>query len=128
MLARVDSLTHRRCISTHLPADALVFSEKAKYVVVCRDGRDVAWSMHAFMSKVSPSFLAMVNSIPGVDAPLFKQPDADVVAFYKEFLKNNGHPATAPLFWHHVRSFWDLKHLSNVYLLHYNNLKKDLRG
>ena len=116
-------------MSTHLPADALVFSEKAKYVVICRDGRDVAWSLHTFMSRFSPSFVEMVNSLPVVDAPLVKQADAaDVVGFYKKFLKNDGHPVTGPQFWHHVRSYWELQHLPNVYLLHYNNLKKNLRG
>ena len=128
VLPHIDSLTHRRLISTHLPADALVFSEKAKYVILYRDGRDVAWSLHTFMSRFSPSFVEMVNGLPGVDAPLVKQPDAaDVVGFYKEFLKNDGHPVTGPQFWHHVRSYWELQHLPNVYLLHYNNLKKDLR-
>ena len=126
-MARVDSITHRRCISTHLPADALVFSEKAKYVVVCRDGRDVAWSLHTFMSRFSPSFVEMANSLPGVDAPLIRKPDAvDVVDFYKEFLKNDSYPK-ASQYWHHVRSYWELQHLPNVYLLHYNNLKNNLR-
>ena len=37
---------HRRLVKTHLPVDALVFSPKAKYLYIGRDGRDVVWSMY----------------------------------------------------------------------------------
>jgi aryl sulfotransferase len=33
---------HRRFLKTHLPVDALLFSPKAKYIYIARDGRDVA--------------------------------------------------------------------------------------
>ena len=40
-LPAVEAQTHRRFIKTHLPVDALVFSPKARYIYVARDGRDV---------------------------------------------------------------------------------------
>ena len=45
-LPQVESQAHRRFLKTHLPVDALVFSPKAKYIYIGRDGRDVLWSMH----------------------------------------------------------------------------------
>jgi hypothetical protein len=39
----VEAQTHRRFLKTHLPVDALVFSPKAKYIYIGRDGRDVVW-------------------------------------------------------------------------------------
>lgn len=42
-LPLVAAQTHRRFIKTHLPVDALVFSDKAKYIYIGRDGRDVVW-------------------------------------------------------------------------------------
>ena len=42
----VEAQTHRRFLKTHLPVDALVFSEKAKYIYIGRDGRDVVWSLY----------------------------------------------------------------------------------
>src|SRR5215470_7515095 len=45
-LAVLEAQTHRRFLKTHLPLDALVFSPKAKYLYIGRDGRDVLWSMH----------------------------------------------------------------------------------
>ena len=38
-LPMIHAQTHRRFLKTHLPVDALVFSDKAKYVYVGRDGR-----------------------------------------------------------------------------------------
>ena len=37
----VRAQPHRRVVKTHLPADALTLSPKAKYLYVARDGRDV---------------------------------------------------------------------------------------
>jgi aryl sulfotransferase len=44
-LPAVEAQTHRRFVKTHLPVDALVFSPKAKYIYIGRDGRDVVWSL-----------------------------------------------------------------------------------
>jgi aryl sulfotransferase len=41
----VEAQAHRRFIKTHLPIDALVFSPRAKYVCIGRDGRDVIFSI-----------------------------------------------------------------------------------
>ena len=45
-LAEVEAQAHRRFVKTHLPVDALVFSPKAKYIYIARDGRDVVWSLY----------------------------------------------------------------------------------
>lgn len=48
LLAKLEAETARRSIVSHVPAYAIKFSSKAKYVYVARDGRDVVWSMYAF--------------------------------------------------------------------------------
>ena len=45
-LAEVAQQEHRRFLKTHLPVDALVFSDKAKYIYIGRDGRDVVRAQH----------------------------------------------------------------------------------
>ena len=45
-LPAVEAQTHRRFVKTHLPVDALVYSPKAKYIYIGRDGRDVLWSLY----------------------------------------------------------------------------------
>ena len=42
----MEAQTHRRFVKTHLPVDALVYSPKAKYIYIGRDGRDVLWSLY----------------------------------------------------------------------------------
>jgi aryl sulfotransferase len=39
VIAGLELQTHRRFVKTHLPVDALVFSPKAKYIFIGRDGR-----------------------------------------------------------------------------------------
>lgn len=45
-LAALEAQTHRRLMKTHLPLDALTFSDSAKYLYIARDGRDVLWSLY----------------------------------------------------------------------------------
>ena len=51
VLEMVEAQQHRRFLKTHLPIDALVFSPKARYLYVARDGRDVAWSIGRFLKR-----------------------------------------------------------------------------
>jgi aryl sulfotransferase len=44
-LPAVEGQTHRRFTKTHLPLDALLFSPRAKYIHIGRDGRDVIFSL-----------------------------------------------------------------------------------
>src|SRR5438093_1031217 len=44
--AALEAQAHRRVVKSHLPLDALVFSPKAKYLYIGRDGRDVLFSFH----------------------------------------------------------------------------------
>ena len=65
--------THRRFMKTHLPVDALVFSPKAKYLYVARDGRDVVWSMYNHHSNANAPVRAL-NNTPGGSAPPIAPP------------------------------------------------------
>ena len=62
LMAMLEAETTRRSIVTHLPADAVRFSDKAKYVFIARDGRDVVWSLYAFFSSFSATFLDIANN------------------------------------------------------------------
>lgn len=52
----VEAQTHRRFIKSHLPVDALVFSSRAKYVYIGRDGRDVVWSFYYHHSNANAAW------------------------------------------------------------------------
>ncbi len=120
----VEAQTHRRVMKSHLPADALVFSPQAKYVYVARDGRDVAWSEHNHLYNSPDEFYAAKNAARPEGTPAVERPSADVHQYYRDWLAGRGMGD----FWGHVRSWWALRELPNVYLLHYQNLKDDLPG
>ena len=117
---------HRRFIKTHLPVDALVFSPKAKYIYVGRDGRDVIWSMYNHHANANEDWYAALNDTPGLVGPRIEKPVEDVVQYFNDWLDKDGFPFWS--FWEHIQSWWQVKDLPNVYLLHYENLKKDMPG
>ncbi len=121
----VEAQAHRRVMKSHLPADALVISPRAKYLFVARDGRDVAWSEHNHMFNTTDEFFQDVNAGRPKDLPAVTRPSGDVHEYYRDWLAGT---AGMGDFWGHVRSWWALRDQPNVYLLHYQNLKDDLAG
>jgi aryl sulfotransferase len=124
--ALLEAQTHRRIIKTHLPVDALTYSPKAKYLYVGRDGRDVAWSLYNHLTHYTPQFLDQLNSLPGRSGPPLEKPAGDAKAFFVDWLTHDGRPIGP--FWGHIRSWWSIRDLPNLLLLHYARLKADLAG
>lgn len=117
---------HRRFIKTHLPVDALVFSPKAKYIYVGRDGRDVIWSMYNHHANANETWYSMLNDTPGRIGPAIEKPGESVVQYFNDWLSKDGFPFWS--FWENIRSWWNLRTLPNVLMLHFENLKKDMPG
>ncbi len=122
----VAAQTHRRFLKTHLPVDALVFSEKAKYIYIGRDGRDVVWSMFNHHSNANDLWYQALNDTPGRVGPPIGKPVESVLQYFHEWLDQDGHPWWP--FWENIRSWWEIRNLPNVYMLHFANLKKDMAG
>jgi len=125
-LPQVESQTHRRFLKTHLPVDAIVFSPKAKYIYIGRDGRDVAWSFYNHHRNANETYYNAVNDTPGRVGPPFERPAGNVVDYFRGWLTNNGHPYWP--FWENVRTWWEIRDLPNVHFLHFAELKADLDG
>src|SRR3546814_8448767 len=125
-LAEVEKQTHRRLLKTHLPVDALVFSPKAKYVYIGRDGRDVAWSMDNHHANANHLWYEALNDTPGRVGPPIEPPPDSVRQYFHDWLTRDGFPFWP--FWENVRSWWAIRHLPNVLLLHFADLKKDMPG
>ena len=125
-LDMLEAQTHRRFIKTHLPLDALVFSPRAKYLYVGRDGRDVLFSLHHHHTKANALWYQLLNDTPGRVGPPIEPPDPDVRRYFRAWLERDGHPFW-PL-WENVASWWAARDLPNVKLVHFNALKADLAG
>ena len=126
-LPKVEEQRHRRFVKTHLPVDALTFSPKAKYVYVARDGRDVLWSLFNHHSNANADWYAAMNDTPGRVGPPIERPRTnDVCEYFNEWMEKDGYPFWP--FWEHIRGWWEIRHLPNVYLLHFENLKQEMPG
>jgi aryl sulfotransferase len=125
-LALYEAQTHRRFLKTHLPVDALVFSPKAKYIYVGRDGRDVLWSLYNHHKNANDTWYAMMNGTPGLKGEEIERCTMDVVPYFRRWLERDGYPFWS--MWDNVRSWWAIRDLPNVMFVHFANLKRDLPG
>jgi aryl sulfotransferase len=125
-LPLVEAQTHRRFLKTHLPVDALVFSPRAKYLYIGRDGRDVVWSMYNHHVNANALWYQALNDTPGRVGPPIEKPPADIRQYFKDWMAKDGHPFWP--FWDNVRSWWAIRDLPNVMFVHYADLKRDMPG
>lgn len=122
----LDAQTHRRFVKTHLPVDALVFSTDAKYIYVGRDGRDMVWSLYNHYANANEHWYGALNNTPGRVGPPIEKPPETVDAFFRQWFEQDGFPFWS--YWENVRSWWKLRDLPNVKLIHFNDMKRDLSG
>jgi aryl sulfotransferase len=125
-LEAVEAQAHRRFIKTHLPIDALVFSPRAKYLYIGRDGRDVIFSMYNHHANANERWYQALNDSPGRVGPPIPKPPSDIRQYFREWLDGDGYPFWP--FFENVRSWWEVRQLPNVLMLHFASLKRDLAG
>ena len=122
----LDAQEHRRFLKTHLPVDALVFSEKVKYIYIARDGRDVLWSLYNHHTTANDAWYGALNDTPGLVGPRMEKQAGSIVEYYHDWLDQDGYPFWS--FWENLTSWWDIRHLPNVNLIHFGALKEDMPG
>lgn len=126
-MAALEAQKHRRVLKTHLPVDALIYSARAKYIFVGRDGRDVIWSKHNHFRNLLPQFYEALNGRAGRVGPPLTRPPESALDYFREWMIDFGPPGH-PNFWDHMRSWWSIRHLPNIRFVHFDTLKRDLRG
>jgi len=125
-LAMLSGQKHRRIIKSHLPLDALPYRPRPKYVYVARDGRDACFSLYNHLSNATDFYFNMYNHMPGRVGPPLMRPGPDVRAFFLQWLEDSDRAASP--YWEHIRSWWEARHVENILLVHYADLKRDLTG
>jgi aryl sulfotransferase len=125
-LPYVEAQTHRRFLKTHLPVDALVFSPRAKYLYIGRDGRDVVWSLYNHHANANQLWYDALNETPGRVGPPIERPPEDIREYWRDWLARDGYPFWS--FWDNIRTWWQIRDLPNVRFVHFSELKQDLPG
>ncbi len=123
-LPMVEAQTNRRIMKTHLPLDALVYSPKAKYIYIGRDGRDVLWSIHNHHLNANQAWYEALNDTPGRVGPPIEQPHADIRQYWRDWFDKDGQPFWS--FWENIRTWWQIRTLPNVLFVHFSDLKRDM--
>ena len=132
----IDSLEgqrHRRFIKTHLALDGLRFLPELKYIFVSRDGRDVFMSLWNHYANYTDEAYAQYNNSDSLAGAELPRAPADIHDFWKSWCtrgwfswERDGWP-----FWSHLsvtQSWWDYRHLENILVLHYADMKNDTAG
>jgi len=130
VLNNIEQQAHRRCFKSHLPADGIPIVDTVKYIFVGRDPRDVFMSLWNQYSNYTDDFYSMVNK----DGNTLPQCPADIKELWNKWLTlgtseydTEGWPHWTNL--RHIQTWWDAnKEHSNVMLIHYSDLIKDLDG
>lgn len=125
-LPLVEAQTHRRFVKTHLPVDALVYSPKAKYIYIGRDGRDVLWSMYNHHANANDAFYEAMNETPGLVGEKLERVTSDVRTYFNTWIQRDGYPFWS--FWENVSSWWAIRHLPNIHFMHFEAMKRDMEG
>ena len=125
-LPAIEAQSHRRSLKTHLPVDALNFSPRAKYIYIARDGRDVVWSLYNHHVNANAAWYGALNETPGLVGDKITPPTKDVVPYFRDWLTNDGQPFWS--LWENMRSWWNIRGLDNVLMVHYADLKRDMEG
>ena len=128
--AQLESQTHRRVVKTHLPLTGLPYHANVKYVVVARDGRDVFMSMLNHHSNYTPQILEMLKNFDSVAGGPFPFDLGEPCAWFRDWTtratfewETDGYPYWSHFY--HFQSWWDYRHLPNIYFVHFANLLED---
>ncbi len=120
MHAMLESQSHRRILKSHMPADGIPWYGDAKYLFVGRDGRDafMSWCNHVGRIRA----LALINERAEREhLSTVTQFEGNYSSFFAEWMsQRDGLLET-------TSSFWKLRQRGNLLLVHFNDLKSDLR-
>lgn len=125
-LPAVEAQTHRRFVKTHLPVDALVFSERVKYIYIGRDGRDIVWSLYNHHLNANAAWYDALNNTPGRIGSGIEPPYSSISQYFDNWLEKDGFPFWS--LWDNARTWWAIRSLPNVHMVHFANLKSDMPG
>lgn len=123
-LPALEEQTHRRFVKTHLPVESLVYSPKAKYIYIGRDGRDVLWSLYNHHRNGNEIMYDALNKSPGLVGPPLEPPPDDIRVYWRDWMDRDGFPYWS--LWENVRSWWAIRHLPNLLMVHFDVLKKNM--
>lgn len=127
----LNAQTERRFLKSHLPLDGLPFYPQVKYVLLVRDLRDVAYSWYNHWYCMRDFSEHVFNKVQGLVGPPLPDPVGEGWTAHKTFLDmaySECEGSKLWSYWHHLATWMQYRHLPNVHIIHYANMKKDPKG
>lgn len=121
MHAHLAAQQHRRVMKSHTPADGIPWFDDAKYIVVCRDGRDAFMSMQNHMARLKHKETLNARAADENLQPL-RELGGDIHQQFAEWMEEDQY------FFGFINSYWARKSQPNLLFVHYSDLKSDLEG
>lgn len=128
--AALDAQTHRRFIKTHTPLDGVPLRPEVTYIVVARQPLDAAVSLYHQGDNLNRDLMRRLSGQPEPDGPPPPRPSlhdwlVDWVA--RESTPQEDLDSIRGYFWH-LSDAWQRRGESNIVLVHYDDLLRDLDG
>ena len=118
LINHLENLPDPRFFKSHLSFDGLPYYPEWKYIYLARDGRDVGLSL----------FNMCLACVPDENDPSYKKrcniygKPINFGEFWDRWIET-GEPLWC--YWEHLESWWQVRHLPNVLLVHFSNLVND---
>ena len=127
-----EAQAHRRFIKTHTPLDGIPYFDNVTYLFVARDPRDAFISMGNHQKNTNPEAMQhFMKALQGRDV-VMQRPSGDVLTRFRNWISASGIPEegvpTEFNVLHHAQTFWEFRHLPNIHLFHYSDMRADLAG
>ena len=84
------------------------------------------WGGGGGHASANDEWYRMLNQTPGLVGPPMSPPHQSILQYWRDWIDQDGYPWWP--FWENVRSWWAIKNLPNVFLMHFADLKRDLSG
>jgi aryl sulfotransferase len=127
VLDRTEAPCGRRVIKTHLALDGLCLFASVRYVVVCRDARDVFMSLWNHYRNVIRYPVLAAPTHPGRHGPPLPKPPSNIRQFWLLWMtrgwfgwEREGYPFWGNL--RHTHTWWTARSAENVLFVHYADL------
>lgn len=130
MYARLSAQRHRRFIKTHTPLDGIPLDHRATYIVVFRDPLDMAVSLYHQGDNIDRERLRQLTGQPPPDRPAAPRPPLHewLLAWINADVDPREHLDSLPGVMWHLSDAWARRQLTNVVLVHFDDLVTDLDG
>jgi hypothetical protein len=129
VLARLDAQDHRRIIKTHTPLDGIPVDARATYIVVARHPLDLAVSLYHQGANIDRDRVRELTGQASGGRPPPELPPLRqwLMAWVERDSDKRDLDSFANVMWH-LSVAWRRRHDSNVVLVHYDALRRDLEG